>query len=176
MALPRNPLVWIDCEMTGLDLQKDKLLEVAVIITDGNLEAVDNGIEFVIQTDKETLDGMGDWCTQQHRNSGLTNACLTSPYTRQFAEESVLAYIQKWIPKKNSGVLAGNSVHVDRSFLIKEMPSVIDWLHYRIVDVSTIKELCYRWYAGHYAMPKKGESEHRALGDIRGSIQGKLLD
>jgi len=128
-----GPLVWIDCEMTGLNPRTDKILEIAVLITNGDLQLVDDGLEFVIRTDKESLDKMDEWCTKQHESSGLTQACLSSPHTKEFVTSEVLAYIKKWIPDRRIGVLAGNSVHADRGFLIEEMPEVIDWLHYRFV-------------------------------------------
>jgi len=167
-----GPLVWIDCEMTGLNPRTDKLLEIAVLITDGNLELVDEGIEFVINTEKEVLDRMDKWCTNQHGHSGLTQACLQSKYSREYVAKEVLDYIKKWVPKERTGVLAGNSVHADRAFLVEEMPEVTDWLHYRIVDVSSIKELCRRWYPS-VRLPNtvQKESTHRALDDIRGSIR-----
>ncbi|KAH7883197.1 ribonuclease H-like domain-containing protein [Phlebopus sp. FC_14] len=167
-----GPLVWIDCEMTGLDPKKDKLLEIAVIITNGNLEMVDDGVQFVIQTDKSILDGMGEWCTNQHGKSGLTQASLDSPHTREYVSSSVLRYIKKWIPEQRIGILAGNSVHADRSFLVEEMPEVIDWLHYRIVDVSSIKELCRRWYPAIQIPILSTSGSHRAMDDIKGSIRG----
>ncbi|KAJ7594972.1 ribonuclease H-like protein [Mycena floridula] len=165
-----GPLVWIDCEMTGLNIKKDKIIEIAVLITNGNLDIVDDGLEFVIKADKAELDGMDEWCTKQHGNSGLTQACLQSPYTTSFVADRVLEYIKKWIPRQRVGMLAGNSIHADRTFLVEEMPQVVDWLHYRMVDVSSIKELSRRWYSNKYAMPKR-EAGHRALEDIRGSIE-----
>lgn len=164
-----GPLVWIDCEMTGLNPRTDKILEIAVLITNGDLQLVDDGLEFVIRTDKESLDKMDEWCTKQHGSSGLTQACLSSPHTKEFVTSEVLAYIKKWIPDRRIGVLAGNSVHADRGFLIEEMPELIDWLHYRIVDVSSIKELARRWFPKRQR-PEHRESKHRALDDIRGSI------
>lgn len=165
-----GPIVWIDCEMTGLNPRKDKILEIAVLITDGKLKIVDEGLEFVIKTEKSVLERMDSWCTRQHGNSGLTQACLKSPHTTEDVSKAVLAYIKKWIPKQRVGVLAGNSVHADRSFLVEEMPGVIDWLHYRIIDVSSVKEISRRWYP-HLGLPRLSESSHRALDDIRGSIQ-----
>ncbi|KAF4621339.1 hypothetical protein D9613_000840 [Agrocybe pediades] len=165
-----GPLVWIDCEMTGLDYKKDKIIEIAVLITNGTLDLVDEGIEYVIKTDKKYLDGMDEWCTEQHGRSGLTQSCLESPYTHEFVSEKVLEYIKKWIPQERIGVLAGSSVYADRMFLAEGMPQVTDWLHYRIVDVSSIKELSRRWY-GRRGIPPKSESNHRALDDIKGSIQ-----
>ncbi|KAG5647107.1 hypothetical protein DXG03_001478 [Asterophora parasitica] len=144
-----GPLVWVDCEMTGLDPRTDKIIEIAVLITNGNLELVDEGLEFVIRTDKADLDRMGEWCTKQHgqvrfsrphatahlipdaTQSGLTKACLESPHSHENVTKAVLAYIKKWIPQQRVGVLAGNSVHADRSFLVEAMPEVVDWLHYR---------------------------------------------
>jgi len=166
--LPKDPLVWIDCEMTGLDLSKDRLLEIAVIITDGNLNPVDEGIEYVIKTDGGVLNSMGDWCKRQHGESGLTEACLKSPHTHDTVRQAVLDYVKKWVPRQRAGVLAGNSVHSDRVFLVQEMPEVVDWLHYRVVDVSSIKELCRRWYPSEVL--RKTNNDHRALDDIRASI------
>jgi len=166
-----GPLVWVDCEMTGLNPEKDKILEIAVLITNGNLETVDKGIEYVIRTEKYVLDQMDEWCTTQHGKSGLTESCLASPYTREYVSQAVLAYVKRWVPNPRTAVLAGNSVHADRSFLVKEMPELVDWLHYRLVDVSSIKELAFRWYKDASQKPGRlYESDHRALSDIQGSI------
>ncbi|KAG9312410.1 ribonuclease H-like domain-containing protein [Chiua virens] len=165
-----GPLVWIDGEMTGLNPKHDKLLEIAVIITDGNLNAVDDGIQFAIKKDKTILENMDQWCIDQHGRLGLTQACLDSPHSKDDVSKAVLEYVKKWIPEKRTGVLAGNSVHFDRSFLVEEMPEVVDWLHYRKPDVSSIKELCRRWYPGKEA-PQEISGRHRALQDIRGSIR-----
>ncbi|TFY70421.1 hypothetical protein EVG20_g2582 [Dentipellis fragilis] len=170
MAFSDGPLVWIDCEMTGLDLRKDKIIEVAVLITNGNLDVVDEGIEYVVRTDKADLDAMDEWCTKQHGSSGLTEHCLNSPCSMSTVQDAVMQYIKKWVPEQRTAVLAGNSVHADKAFLAKDMPAVVDWLHYRIVDVSSIKELHRRWYPNH-PYPKTQESSHRALDDIRGSIR-----
>ncbi|KAJ8076871.1 Phosphatidylinositol 3,4,5-trisphosphate-dependent Rac exchanger 2 protein [Marasmius tenuissimus] len=131
-----GPMVWIDCEMTGLDPETDKIMEIAVLITNGNMELVDEGIEYVIRLDKQQLDGMGEWCTKQHGESGLTKACLSSPFAKDYVQNAVLSYIKKWVPNERTGVLAGNSVHMDRVFLKKEMPEVVDWLHYRYLSPS----------------------------------------
>ncbi|KAH7876708.1 ribonuclease H-like domain-containing protein [Lentinula edodes] len=125
------------CE-TGLNPEKDKILEIAVLITNGNLEIVDEGVEYVIRTDKEILDRMDEWCTKQHGSSGLTKSCLVSPYTREYVAKAVLAYVKRWVPSSRNAVLAGNSVHADRSFLVKEMPELINWLHYRCVILLAI--------------------------------------
>ncbi|PIL33383.1 hypothetical protein GSI_04003 [Ganoderma sinense ZZ0214-1] len=156
--------------MTGLNPRTDKILEIAVLITNGNLETVDEGISYIVKTDKEVLDKMDEWCQNTHGASGLTQACINSPHTKDFVQQQVLDYIKKWIPKDRIGVLAGNSVHVDRAFLAEEMPKIVEWLHYRIVDVSSIKELARRWYrTSKNASPK--EPAHRALDDIQGSIR-----
>ncbi|KAF8996055.1 ribonuclease H-like domain-containing protein [Cyathus striatus] len=137
-----GPLVWIDCEMTGLDPKKDKIIEIAVIITDGNLEQVDEGIEYIVNTEKDcSMDRMDAWCTKQHGKSGLTKACLESSHTREFVSNKVLEYVKKWIPKQRVGVLAGNSVHADKSFLVEEMPELTDWLHYRIVGALDMHQV-----------------------------------
>ncbi|KAI0692094.1 ribonuclease H-like domain-containing protein [Cytidiella melzeri] len=167
-----GPLVWVDCEMTGLNPKSDKIIEIAVLITNGNLELVDKGIQFVIHTEKEVLDRMDDWCTNQHGRSGLTQACLESPHSTEFVAKAVLDYIKKWVPEQRVGVLAGSSVHADRGFLVEEMPEVVNWLHYRIVDVSSIKELCRRWFPSRvHQRPENSVISHRALDDIRGSIK-----
>ncbi|KAG2137251.1 ribonuclease H-like domain-containing protein [Suillus cothurnatus] len=180
-----GPMVWIDCEMTGLDPRKDKILEIAVLITNGNLELVDErGIQFVIRTDEAVLNSTfrSVWTSGAERNmerlvinalpsSGLTQACMTSPHTREYVAKVVLEYIKKWVPQKRTAVLAGNSIHADRSFLVEEMPEVIDWLHYRIVDVSSIKELCRRWYPDNQVPKDASAGKHRALDDIMDSIQ-----
>ncbi|KAJ6495760.1 ribonuclease H-like domain-containing protein [Mycena vitilis] len=165
-----GPMVWVDCEMTGLDPDNDKILEIAVLITNGDLELVDEGIEFIVRTEKATLDAMNEWCTKQHGQSGLTQACLDSPHSHEQVSKAVLEYIKKWVPQRRVGILAGNSVHADRAFLVKHMPEITEWLHYRIIDVSSVKELSRRWYP-QLGIPKLAESNHRALDDIRGSIK-----
>ncbi|KAH9976186.1 ribonuclease H-like domain-containing protein [Lactifluus volemus] len=168
-----GPLVWIDCEMTGLDYKMDRILEIAIVITNGNLDVVDDGLEFVVRTEKAVLDNMSEWCVNQHGASGLTAACLASKHTTESVQEEVLNYIKKWVPQQRTGMLAGNSVHADRVFLAKDMPKIVDWLHYRIIDVSSIKELHRRWYPRR-PLPNnvfRRETKHRALDDIRGSIE-----
>ncbi|KAG1794369.1 ribonuclease H-like domain-containing protein [Suillus plorans] len=175
-----GPMVWIDCEMTGLDPRRDKILEIAVLITNGNLELVDEqGIQFVIRTDEAVLNSMDEWCRIQHGKalneiiiqSGLTQACMTSPHTREHVSKAVLEYIKKWVPQRRTAVLAGNSIHADRSFLVEEMPEVIDWLHYRIVGESSIYELCRRWYPENQVPKDPLAGKHRASDDIMDSIQ-----
>ncbi|EJD44883.1 ribonuclease H-like protein [Auricularia subglabra TFB-10046 SS5] len=174
LRLEDGPLIWVDCEMTGLEPKTDVLLEIAVIITNGQLTPVDDGISYVIQTPKRVLDNMNEWCINQHGKSGLTQACLNSPHTHSWVQDTVLTYIKRWVPDERTGVLAGNSVHADRMFLAEHMRPIVDHLHYRIVDVSTIKELTKRWYPnkaeGRLSRVAK-ESSHRALDDILGSIE-----
>ncbi|KAI0002182.1 ribonuclease H-like domain-containing protein [Russula compacta] len=160
-----GPLIWIDCEMTGLDYNTDRILEIAVLITNGNLDVVDDGLEFVIRTEKAVLDNMSMWCIQHHGASGLTAACLKSNHTTAAVQEEILKYIQKWVPQRRTAMLAGNSVHADRAFLAREMPEVVDWLHYRSLGST--------WYPRR-PLPDtvfKRETKHRALDDIRGSIE-----
>ncbi|KAI8579421.1 hypothetical protein K450DRAFT_242091 [Umbelopsis ramanniana AG] len=156
--------------MTGLDLAKDHLIEIAVLITNGNLDIVAKGPELVIHQPKSVMDNMNDWCVEHHGASGLTQQVLESTISVQEAEAQVLDFIVKHVPQPGVAQLAGNSVHADKRFLEKEMPKVVEHLHYRIVDVSTVKELARRWYPDTYnALVKKGA--HRAMGDIIESIE-----
>ncbi|TPX66937.1 hypothetical protein SpCBS45565_g04085 [Spizellomyces sp. 'palustris'] len=167
----KDPLVWIDLEMTGLDLQKDRIIEIACIITDGDLNIVAEGPNLVISQPKELMDGMSEWCIEHHGKSGLVSQVLASNTTTQSATSQVLSFIKSHIPISNIAHLAGNSIHMDKQFLQKEMPEIINHLHYRIVDVSTIKELVKRWLPEvAQNAPRKGLA-HRALDDIRESIQ-----
>ncbi|KAJ3272199.1 Oligoribonuclease, mitochondrial [Terramyces sp. JEL0728] len=165
----KNPLVWIDLEMTGLDLKKDRIIELACIITDGELSQVIKGPEIIINQPESLMNSMDEWCTEHHGKSGLTKAVLESKTSTREAEDRLLAFIKEHIPKAKEGVLAGNSIHVDRQFLYQEMPRVTDYLHYRIVDVSTVKELSKRWYPD--LPPLKKALSHRALEDILESIK-----
>jgi oligoribonuclease len=164
-----NPLVWIDLEMSGLNLKKDYILEIAVILTDGNLNNKIYGPEIIIKQDKSLLDSMDAWCTEHHAKSGLTEKVLKSEYSMEQAEKKVLDFITSHIPEYQAGVLAGNSIHVDRSFLLKDMPKIANHLHYRIVDVSSIKVLSQAWYPD-LKYPRK-KNVHRALEDIEESIE-----
>jgi len=156
--------------MTGLDLAKDHLIEIAVLITNGNLDIVAEGPELVIHQPKNVMDDMNDWCKEHHGASGLTDQVLKSTIDIHQAQSQVLDFIKTHIPEPGIAQLAGNSVHADKRFLEKEMPQVVDHLHYRIVDVSTVKELARRWYPKTYEdLHKKGA--HRAMGDILESIE-----
>ncbi|MDP9435079.1 MAG: oligoribonuclease [Actinomycetota bacterium] len=164
-------LVWIDCEMTGLDLGSDLLVEVAALVTDGDLNVLGDGIDVVVGATAEQLERMPDVVRDMHGASGLTQAVLASPTTVQQAEEQVLAYVREWVPEARKAPLCGNSIGTDRGFLARDMPALDGWLHYRMVDVSSIKELARRWYPRvYFNAPKKGGG-HRALADIRESLE-----
>jgi oligoribonuclease len=145
--------------MTGLDLKKDHIIEIAVIITDGHLNIIAEGPNLIIHQPKSLLDSMDSWCQQHHGESGLTKAVLESKLTMSEAEQQILDFIKQYIPTPKIAPLAGNSVYVDRLFLRKDMPILESYLHYRIVDVSSIKELIKRWYP-NLSIPKKQE-QHR---------------
>ncbi|KAI7878454.1 ribonuclease H-like protein [Lichtheimia hyalospora FSU 10163] len=154
--------------MTGLDLTKDHLIEIAVLITDGDLNVVAEGPELIIHQPSQVMDSMSVWCKEHHGTSGLTQAVLDSNVSTADAQSQVLEFLKKYI-NPGEAPLAGNSVHADKRFLEKEMPDVVNYLHYRIVDVSTIKELTRRWYPDIAAGVVK-KNAHRALDDIKESI------
>jgi oligoribonuclease len=162
-------LVWIDCEMTGLDLAADALIEVAVLITDYELNILGEGIDLVIKPPAEALDQMTDFVRDMHTASGLLEE-LDNGISLADAERQVLEFISREVPEQRKAPLAGNSVGTDRTFLVRDMPTVEGHLHYRNVDVSSIKELVRRWYPRvYYATPAK-VGNHRALADITESI------
>ena len=169
-----NPLVWIDCEMTGLDPDKETIMSIACFITDAQLKLQDEqGWEAIIHHDKSTLDRMGEWCTQTHGVSGLTASCIASTTTSEQAAEGLLQYIKKYVPEGRRGLLAGNSVHCDKAFLSKPpYNSVTDYLSYRILDVSSLKEAVRRWAPEDVllAVPSK-KLLHQAREDILESIE-----
>ncbi|MGH3520140.1 MAG: oligoribonuclease [Haloechinothrix sp.] len=163
-------LVWIDCEMTGLDLAKDALIEIAALVTDADLNVLGEGVDVVIHADDSALASMPDVVREMHANSGLTEEVRRSSVTIAEAEQQVLDYIRSYIPEPKTAPIAGNSIATDRGYLARDMPLLDGYLHYRMVDVSSIKELVRRWYPRiYYAKPEKGLS-HRALADIRESI------
>lgn len=167
----QDKLVWIDCEMTGLDLATDQLIELAVLVTDSELNVLGDGVDIVIHTDDAALDHMDEVVQKMHAKSGLTDEVRASTVTLAEAEAAALAYIRTYIPKAGSAPLAGNSIGTDRGFIAKFMPELNGFLHYRMIDVSSIKELTRRWYPRvYYAQPQKGLA-HRALADIRESIR-----
>ncbi|GAA4934264.1 oligoribonuclease [Streptomonospora halophila] len=170
LARMNDCLVWIDCEMTGLDLENDALIEVACLITDSELNQLDEGIDVVIKPPKAALDQMGEFVTQMHTTSGLLEA-LDSGVTLKEAEDRVLEHIQRYVPEPKKVPLCGNSIATDRLFISRDMPRIDEFLHYRMVDVSSIKELLRRWYPRiYYASPEK-HGGHRALADITESIR-----
>jgi oligoribonuclease len=164
-------LVWIDCEMTGLDLQRDALIEIACLVTDGELNVLGAGVDVVIHADEPSLAGMPEVVREMHARSGLTAEVRSSTVTVPEAERLVLDYVRTHVPEPRTVPLAGNSIATDRAFLARDMPTLDAHLHYRMVDVSSVKELCRRWYPRVFlAKPEKGLA-HRALADILESIR-----
>lgn len=162
-------IVWIDCEMTGLDFVNDLLVEVACVITDAELNEIGPGFEVVIHAPQDKLAGMDPIVVSMHTESGLL-PLIPNGVTLSHAQESLFDYITAHVPEANKAPLGGSSVHVDRIFLERDMPQVNSYLHYRIVDVSSIKELVRRWYPRVYFGSPAKTGNHRALGDIRDSI------
>src|SRR5688572_20023126 len=164
-------LVWIDCEMTGLDLGSDLLIEVAALVTDSELNVLGEGVDVVVGATAEQLERMPDVVREMHASSGLTDEVLASTVTLEQAQEQVLAYVREFVPERGKAPLCGNSIATDRGFLARDMPELDDWLHYRMVDVSSVKELARRWYPrAYFNAPQKGGG-HRALADILESVQ-----
>ncbi|KAF2665567.1 ribonuclease H-like protein [Microthyrium microscopicum] len=170
----KQPLVWVDCEMTGLDIINDEIIQIACYVTDHDLNLLEeSGFETVVHQPKEKMDAMGDWCIKTHAKTGLTERVLSSEVTPESAAESLLQYIQKYIPDAGKAILAGNSVHYDKEFLRKgPYVSTLNHLHHRILDVSSIKEAARRWSAPHIVkkVPKK-KGTHEARQDILESIE-----
>ena len=168
-AAENDRLVWIDCEMTGLDLEVDELVEIAIVITDFELNVLDPGFQIVIKPDDSALAHMNDFVTKMHESSGLLDE-IPGGVSLAEAEFEALEYIQRFVPK-GKAPLAGNTIGTDRMFLARFMPRVDRWLHYRNVDVSSIKELSRRWYPRAYFNAPTKDGGHRALADIRESIR-----
>jgi len=165
-----DKLVWIDCEMTGLSLANDALIEVSALVTDYDLTVLGEGIDLVIKPPQEALEQMDDFVTQMHTTSGLLDE-LDAGLTLAEAEEQVLAYVREHVKEPRKAPLAGNTIGTDRNFLARDMAELEAWLHYRVVDVSSIKELARQWYPrAYFAAPAKG-GNHRALVDIQESIE-----
>jgi len=164
-------LVWMDCEMTGLDLRTDALVEVAAVVTGPDLVPLDDGIDIVISAPGEILDGMVDIVREMHERSGLTEAVRAATVTVTEAEDAVLDYLVKHVPDPRTAPLCGNSIATDRGFIARDMPRLDAHLHYRMIDVSSLKELCRRWYPRvYFGQPTKGLN-HRALADVLESIR-----
>ncbi len=157
--------------MTGLDLEKDKLIEVAALVTDPDLNVLGDGVDVVIHADDLVLDGMFDVVKEMHARSGLTEQVRASTVTLDEAEDRIMTYVTSLVPEPRSAPLCGNSIATDRGFLARDMPRLDAHLHYRMIDVSSIKELCRRWFPRtYYGQPAKGLA-HRALADIKESIR-----
>ncbi|GAA4125736.1 oligoribonuclease [Knoellia locipacati] len=162
-------IVWIDCEMTGLSLENDALVEVAALVTDYELNVLGDGVDVVIRPTDEALAQMGDFVREMHTTSGLIDE-LAGGVTMEEAQQRVLDYVREWVPEPRKAPLGGNTVGTDRGFLARDMPELEQHLHYRVIDVSSIKELSRRWYPrAYFAAPEKSGG-HRALADIRESI------
>jgi len=163
-------LVWIDCEMTGLDLRRDALIEVAAIVTDAELSPLDDGVAVIVHAHDDVLDTMLPVVREMHTASGLTDAVRASTVTLGDAEQLILNYVRSHVADPKTAPLCGNSIATDRAFIARDMPALDEHLHYRMIDVSSIKELAKRWYPRVYqSQPQKGLA-HRALDDIRESI------
>ncbi|MEO3929714.1 oligoribonuclease [Micromonosporaceae bacterium B7E4] len=164
-------LVWVDCEMTGLDLGKDALIEVAALVTDRDLNVLGEGVDVVIHADEPALAGMPEIVRAMHERSGLTEEARRSTVSLHEAEDLVLEYVTSLVKDPRTAPLCGNSIATDRGFLARDMPRLDAHLHYRMIDVSSIKELCRRWYPRvYFGQPAKGLA-HRALADVRESIR-----
>ena len=167
----RDELVWIDCEMTGLNLESDKLIEIAALVTDADLNILGDGVDVVIHADDAALSSMIDVVADMHTRSGLIEEVKASTVDLATAEKMVLDYIREHVKQAKTAPLAGNSIATDRGFLARDMPALDSYLHYRMIDVSSIKELCRRWYPRiYFGQPAKGLA-HRALADIQESIR-----
>jgi oligoribonuclease len=169
MPQDSNALVWMDLEMTGLDPETNRIIEIATIITDNDLHVVAEGPVIAIHQAQTLLDGMDDWNKRTHGETGLVERVKSSPYTERQAEAETLAFIQEFIPR-NRSPLCGNSIYQDRRFLRRYMPELEQWFHYRNLDVSTVKELARRWSPNVYEGLNK-KNTHKALDDIRDSIE-----
>jgi oligoribonuclease len=170
MATELPHLIWIDCEMTGLSLESDVLVEIAVLVTDSELNLIGEGVDVVIKATPEQLGGMNEFVTHMHTDSGLITE-IPNGITVEAAEDAILAYLESTGTTPGKSPLAGNSVSVDRNFITRDMPRLTEYLHYRTVDVSSIKELARRWYPKIYFAAPAKTGNHRALGDIQDSIE-----
>ncbi len=166
----KDLLVWIDCEMTGLDLEQDELVEVAALVTDADLNVLDDGIDVVVRPSSAALEQMGDFVRAMHEKSGLMTA-LSHGLNRDEAEQRVLEHLRQFVTEPRRAPLAGNSIGTDRAFLAAQMPTLEAYVHYRNVDVSSVKELARRWYPRTYYNAPAKAGHHRALVDIQESIE-----
>jgi len=162
-------LIWVDCEMTGLNLENDALVEIAVLVTDSQLNILGEGVDLVMKATTEELAGMNDFVRKMHTDSGLIKE-IPDGVSKSEGEALILEYVTKYAPGSGKSPLAGNSVSVDRTFIARDLPTFNQYLHYRTIDVSSIKELARRWYPKVYFAAPKKTGNHRALGDIQDSI------
>lgn len=169
MANEYPNLVWVDCEMTGLDTQNDVLVEIAVLVTDSDLNIIGDGVDLVIKATPEQISGMNEFVTKMHTDSGLINE-IPNGVSVSDAENLILKYLESAGVAAGKSPIAGNSVYVDRIFISRDMPKLAEYLHYRTIDVSSIKELTRRWYPKVYFNAPAKTGNHRALGDIKDSI------
>ena len=169
MANEYPNLVWVDCEMTGLDTQNDVLVEIAVLVTDSDLNIIGDGVDLVIKATPEQIFGMNEFVTKMHTDSGLINE-IPNGVSVSDAENLILKYLESAGVAAGKSPIAGNSVYVDRIFISRDMPKLAEYLHYRTIDVSSIKELTRRWYPKVYFNAPAKTGNHRALGDIKDSI------
>ena len=163
-------IVWIDLEMTGLDPEREVIIEIASLVTDSDLNILAEGPNLAIWQPEEILANMDQWNQRTHTDSGLVDRVRASQYSVEEAEERTLKFVQKWTNARTAP-LAGNSIHQDRRFLVKYMPKLEDYLHYRILDVSTVKELAQRWYPEEFMERPRKNDDHQALADIRASVE-----
>lgn len=168
MEQRQHRMVWIDLEMTGLDLARESIIEIATVVTDGQLNVLATGPNLAITVPESLIEGMDEWNTRHHHRSGLVDRIRNEGVSVKEAEQATLSFLREWVDE-NTAPLCGNSVWNDRQFMAKEMPELLDFLHYRMVDVSTVKELSRRWYSNVPRYPKKGA--HLALDDILESIE-----
>lgn len=168
MDAKHHRMVWMDLEMTGLDVAQESIIEIATVVTDGELNIVAHGPNLAVAVSDALLESMDEWNTTHHHNSGLVDRIRKEGVPVEEAERATLEFLQKWV-EPNTAPLCGNSVWNDRQFLAKEMPELLDFLHYRMVDVSTVKELARRWYPELPRFPKRGA--HLALDDVLESIE-----
>jgi oligoribonuclease len=164
-------LVWVDLEMTGLDVQTDVIVEIACIVTDASLAPIDDGIQIIVHADTDALARMGDFVREMHTKSGLLPEIERSLVDVAAAEQATLDYVKQHVPKPSTAPLCGNSIGTDRRFLARYMTELDEYLHYRSVDVSSLKELCRRWHPALYRKRPGKAEHHRALDDIRESIE-----
>lgn len=163
-------IVWVDCEMTGLDINVDEICEIAVVVTDSELNELHPGLQLVVKPSEAAMANMGEFVTKMHTDSGLITE-IPQGLSISDAETQVMDYLKQWVTEARTAPLAGNSIGTDRMFLNRQMPTLDGYLHYRNIDVSSIKELTRRWYPRVYFQLPKKTGNHRALADIKESIQ-----